>query len=110
MENNLALPVLFCLVKGKNTDVYLKLLGIVEELANEAGMAVFNRDVMLVCDFELSLINAVRERYESVEVKCCFFHFTKNLRDKARPVVNAIKNAAGEKSEKHQLAKGPRDA
>ena len=37
-------------------------------------------------------------------MKCCFFHFIKNLRDKMKDVVNSIKNAEGERSDAFKLA------
>ena len=72
VENNVSVPVLFCLLK-KNEARYVKLLSLVEELANETGRTVFNNEVQLMCDFELALIKAVRNRYPLVNVKCCFF-------------------------------------
>ena len=72
VENNLSLPVLFCLVKGKDEQTYTKLLSLVEDLANAEGLRVFDRPVTLMCDFEQALINAVQQHFKSVVVKCCF--------------------------------------
>ena len=101
MENNLSVPVLFCLVKGKNEAAYVKLLGLVDGLANEENLTIFNRDVTLMCDFELSFINAVQLLYKSVRVKCCFFHYVQNIRKNALKLINAIKRAHGENSMRH---------
>ena len=73
VENNVSLPALFCLVKGKNEPTYTKLLGMVEELARDDGLTVFDRDVELMCDFELSFINALQRRYASVRVSAACF-------------------------------------
>ena len=73
VDNNVSVPVLFCLLKRKNEATYVKLLGLVEELASETDRTVFDREVQLMCDFELAFINAVRNQYASVSVKCCFF-------------------------------------
>ena len=78
VENNLSLPVLFCLVKGKNEQTYIRLLEMVEELATEANLTVFNKDVLFMCHFEKAMIKAIQQHYPSVRVKCCFFHFTKS--------------------------------
>ena len=104
MENNVSLPVLFCLVRGKNEATYCKLLGLVEELAKNVGLTVFNREVTLTCDFELALINAVQHVYGLVNIKCCFFHYTQNIRRNAVKQINTFKRAAGECSEKHRSA------
>ena len=57
----MSLPVLFCLLNGKTEETYVRLLGLVENLAGEEGKTVWNRQVELMCDFELTLINAVQE-------------------------------------------------
>ena len=100
VENNVSLPALFCLVKAKNQQTYVKLLGLVEELARDAGLTIFNRDVQLMCDFELAFIKAVQQRFTSVNVKCCLFHFTQSIFKNANDAVNAIKKAAGEDGQK----------
>ena len=103
MENNLSLPVLFCLVKGKDEQTYTKLLSLVEDLANAEGLRVFDRPVTLMCDFEQALINAVHQHYKSVVVKRCFFHFVQNLRKKAKNIT-AVKKAMGKRSKARWLA------
>ena len=62
-----------------------------EELSNDKDLTVFNREVTLVCDFELALINAVQLLYGSVQVKCCFFHFVQCIRKNRPKLVNAVK-------------------
>ena len=86
VENILSLPVLFCLVKGKNEQTYVRLLEMVEELAREANLTILNRDVMFMCDFEQAMIKVIQQHYASFKVKCCFFHFTQNIpRRRRRP-------------------------
>ena len=104
VENNLSLPVLFCLVKGKDEPTYTKLLGLVEQLAIDAGLRIFTREVTLMCDFEQAFIVAVQLHYGSVVVKCCFFHFVQNLRKNATKTITAVKRATGKRSEKRWLA------
>ena len=104
VKNNVSIPMLFCLVKGKTSKAYTKLLGLVEELAAENGTPVFNRQVTLMCDFEAPFIKAVQTHYTLVEVKCCFFHFTKIIRTHRQPIMNAIERAEGEKSEAYRMA------
>ena len=104
VENNVSLPVLFCLVKGRDEQTYTKLLGMVEELAAKEGLTVWNRKVELMCDFELALINAVHQRYTSVVVRCCFFHFVQNVRKNATKIITAVKRTTGKRSDKRWLA------
>ena len=54
MENNVSLPVLFCLLNGKDEQTYVKLLGMVEELPVLEGTTVWDREVVLMRDFELA--------------------------------------------------------
>ena len=96
VENNLSLPVFFCLVKGKDEQSHAKLLSLVETLANDAGISVFNGDVQLMCDFELALINAVQILYQLVKVKCCLFHFAQGVFRNSRKAVEVVKSCRSE--------------
>ena len=104
VKNNVAIPMLFCLVKGKKRTVYTKLLRLVEEIATENGTTIFRRPVTLMCDFEAPFIKAVQALYGSVRVKCCFFHFTKNIHTEGQPVVKDIERAVGQTSETYRMA------
>ena len=52
VRNIVSLPMLFCLLKGWDSETNTKLLRLIEELADENGTAIFNRPVTLMCDFE----------------------------------------------------------
>ena len=104
MENNVSLPMLFCLLGGKNRRTYKKLITMVEELAVERGVTIFQREVTLMCDFEAPFIGAVQELCGSVAIKCCFFHFSKNIRAKAATIMNDIKKEWGLASETYEMA------
>ena len=82
----------------------MKLLRLVEEIAAENKTRIFDRQVTLMCDFEAPFIKAVRTLYKSVRVKCCFFHFTKNIRTDGQPIVNHIERAMGKESEAYMMA------
>ena len=90
--------------KGKTHSAYTKLLRLVEEIAVENGTTIFNRPLTLMCDFEAPFIDAFQSLYGSAQVKCCFFHFTKNIRTKAQPIVKSIERAAGKTSDAYRLA------
>ena len=65
VENNVSLPMLFCLVKGKKATVYKKLLELVEGLAKKSDSTIFNLPVTLMCDFEAAFITVVQTHYKS---------------------------------------------
>ena len=104
VENNVSLPMLFCLLKRKDGETYTRLLRLVEELAVRQKTNIFDRPVTLMCDFEKAFIDAVKDNYGSVAIKCCFFHFSKNVRTNATPVMTAIRRAAGKTSKAYRLA------
>ena len=104
VDNGVIFPVLYCLVAGKNEAIYRRLLALVERIADAHKTTVFNRPVRLLVDFELAFINAAREYAVGSRVSCCFFHYTKNLKDKARPILQAIKESAGKESAEMGLA------
>ena len=104
VKNNVSLPMLFCLVKGKDGGTYTRLLQLIEELAVDNETSTFGGPVTLICDLEASFINAVKVLYKSVVVKCCFFHFIKNLRTNASPVMTTIRRHGGKHTDAYKLA------
>ena len=99
VANNVAVPALFCLVRGKRKQTYDKLLELVEGIAEADATTFLKRPVTLMCDFEGGFIKAVQQHYASVKVKCCLFRFTQNVRKAATPVLTKVKDAAGETAE-----------
>ena len=73
VKNNVSLPMLFCLVKGKDGDAYTRLLQLIEELAVDNETSTFGGPVTLICDLEASFINAVKVLYKSVVSNAAFF-------------------------------------
>ena len=103
VKKNVSLPMLFCLVKWKDDEVYRRLLVLVEELAEDSGRRIFNRLVTLMCDFEATFIDVVKDNFETVNVKCCFY-FTKNIKTHACPVMTLIRRIEGKTSEAYAFA------
>ena len=104
VANNLAVPALLFLVKGKTKETCLIILRLAEEIAENEGTPFFNRPVTIMSDFEAGFIHAVQELYPSVSVTCCFFHYVQNIRKTARPVMTKIKKGEGETSLTFKLA------
>ena len=57
-----------------------------------------------MCDFEDGFIAAVHELFASVEVKCCLFHFAKNIRKNASAAMATVRNAVTKSSRLYRLA------
>ena len=60
LRNGVSYPVLYCLVRGKNEEIYKHILDLVEKIAKERGTTILNRPVRMMVDFELAFIKATR--------------------------------------------------
>ena len=104
IKNGVSFPLLYCLVKGKTQAIYERLLNLVERLAGERGVTVFNRPVQVMIDFELPFINAMSQYTAGQSITCCFFHFVANIRKRTTSLNADIKEAAGQNKEMLELA------
>ena len=66
LGNGVSYPMLYCLVKGKNEGLYVRLLRLIEGIAVAAHKHIFNRPVNVMMDFEMAMINALG-RYQAGE-------------------------------------------
>ena len=66
VENDVSLPMLFCLLRRKDEDVYLRLLRKIEEMAKARNTKIFKRKVRVMCDFERAFINAVSKNTKTL--------------------------------------------
>ena len=104
LQKGVSYPVLYCLVRGKNEQIYKRLLVLVEKIARERGTTILNRPVRLMVDFEMAFINAAREFEAGRNITCCFFHYVSNIKKKARPLIDALKKAVGQNTPEVRLA------
>ena len=88
LKNGVSYPLLYCLVKGKNEDIYERLIKLVEKIAAERSTTILKRPVRLMMDFEQAFMTAARKCKVGATIACCFFHFVKNIKKKARLVIN----------------------
>ena len=95
LQKGVSYPVLYCLVRGKNEQIYKRLLVLVEKIARERGTTILNRPVRLMVDFEMAFINAAREFEAGRNITCCFFHYVSNIKKKAKPIIDAMKKLWG---------------
>ena len=93
--NNVAVPALFCLLRGKDAETYNKLLNLLEAIANERGLTILNRPVEVVCDFEAAFLRQLR-RFPLVRPVGCFFHFAHNMEKHADKLFSPSDPAACE--------------
>ena len=104
VEDDVTCPMLFCLTKGKSASVYDRLLSVIDGIGNSLGKNIFNRRVQLVCDFEQAFIQTMQQRFPRVVIKCCFFHYVKNIRTKLRSLLLRIKRENGATSFEYKTA------
>ena len=91
-------------MKRKTQIIYERLVNLVERLAAERGMTVFNRPVKVMSDFEPPFINAVGQFTGGASIICCFFHFVGNVRKQAQKHETLLKDAAGQNQAMVQAA------
>ena len=54
--------MLYCLVKGKNQQLYVRLTELVEDIGmSKINKPIFKRPVQVMMDFEKAMINAIGE-------------------------------------------------
>ena len=105
LGNRVTYPMLFCLVRGKNQEMYMRLLALIENVAKEkVDKPILKRPVDVVMDFETAMINALGLHHPGAKVHCCFFHFTANVRKNSKSIMAAIKSAVGQNAEKRSFA------
>lgn len=71
-------PFAYCLLSSKETCQYSAVLRALVSTAEEYGIAGL-RPRAVMTDFELAIINAVRQTFIDISVNTCFFHFSQNL-------------------------------
>ena len=104
LRNGVSYPVLYCLVKGKNEEIYKHLLELVEKIAKERGTTILNRPVRMMVDFELAFINAARPFDAGKNITGCFFHYVSNIKKKARAIIDMLKKNVGQNTPEVRLA------
>lgn len=60
-------PILYLLLQNKSRDIYVTMFQLIKTLTANANPTGIN------CDFKKATINAMREVYQTVTIKGCFF-------------------------------------
>lgn len=77
-NNGMVLPLVMCLLTGKQVGLYRQVLQHVrEQVRQHSGHRLEPRTV--VCDFEYSLILAVQTEIPRSAISGCYFHFSQTL-------------------------------
>lgn len=72
-EDGHLLPCLFVLLPNKTEAVYLRMWEKIQDLCLDS------QPTHLIIDFEKAAINSFQHFWQSTNIKCCFFHLTKNI-------------------------------
>lgn len=68
------IPLIFCLLPGKNQTVYTTILNLLTDKCNENNLTFLPKNVVI--DFELGIHNAVNQIWKDVNIIGCRFHLS----------------------------------
>lgn len=63
---------------------YNKMFKEILNLLDEYKIKIYFKDIIINCDFEKSLINAIRNNFKEIKIYGCYFHYVKTFWKKAR--------------------------
>lgn len=69
-------PIVYALLPNKQRSTYQSMFELIQGLQPDFLPAIFS------CDFEIATITAVKNVFPAVQINCCFFHLTHNLKKK----------------------------
>lgn len=67
-------PMIFCILKDKSYNTYLKMLNFLKE------KIIFKDSIRFIVDFEIGFIKALKNVFKNVIVNYCFFHFKNSIK------------------------------
>ncbi|RMZ99549.1 hypothetical protein BpHYR1_012475 [Brachionus plicatilis] len=73
IKNNRNLPLVYCFLPNKQQKTYIKLFNNLKS----KGISVI--PVYIFSDFELAIMNSIRECFPGAQIGGCYFHLTSNL-------------------------------
>ena len=83
------IPCLFAYMSSKHKEMYIKIFQFLNIWADHYELEIewnkqINSETILLCDYESSIILAVKEVFSFIEIKGCFFHLTQAIFRKMR--------------------------
>lgn len=83
-NKNFTIPIAHIIMSNKSYYSYKKIFHDLNDLINEYNIKVNFKNIIINCDFEKSLIKAIREEFKEVKIYGCYFHYIKALWKKTR--------------------------
>ena len=78
------MPIAFILMSNKSLNSYEKiftdLIGLIEEYKNNVNF----KNIRFLCDFEKSLLKAIKVKFSDSKINGCYFHYIKSIWKKIR--------------------------
>ena len=83
-EENFDTSIAYILMSNKSHMIFKKMFNDFKFLINIQNINIYFKKITIICDFEKSLIKAVKEEFPEAKINGCFFHFVKALWKKIR--------------------------
>ena len=83
-KTNFTVPVAFVLMTSKTYESYLKIFQELKFIIQNYGIKFEPKGVKFICDFEKSLLGALKKEFEQGIINGCYFHYIKSLWKKVR--------------------------
>ena len=80
---NFNMPVFHIIMSNKSFESYNKIFQEILNLLDEYKIKINFKNIIINCDFEKSLINAIRNNFKEIKIYGCYFHYVKALWKKA---------------------------
>ena len=83
-NNNFFMPIAFILMSNKSLTSYEKIFDEIIFLLKVYKININFKNIRFLCDFEKSLLKAIRNKFNGSKINGCYFHFVKSLWKKMR--------------------------
>ncbi|XP_058799990.1 uncharacterized protein LOC131669250 [Phymastichus coffea] len=77
-ERKIAIPLVYALLENKKEIAYSKVIEVTLSAAEEAGIRIRHPQIVMT-DFELAIINAVKNHFGENIIRLCFFHLRQSI-------------------------------
>lgn len=71
-------------ISHKTSFLYEKVFHSISKISNDLGIEINLNRKTCITDFEISIQKVLREKYEGIKLRGCFFHYVKALWSKAK--------------------------
>ena len=86
------IPIAYILMTNKSFELYFKLLKEIKFHVKINNINVDFKNINFICDFERSLIKAIKEVFNKSRINGCYFHYVKALWKKMKSYGLTTKN------------------